>query len=202
MFDDLADLEAVALLSPPPARGKAPKAVAFGASRDLTVQDVAALHAPTAQVTPRAPLQVLRYRHHRIARLIAEGHKHVRISEMVGVSPGRISVYLEDPAFRELIEHYAEEIRGEYLDVHERLAALGVSAMEELQDRLDNNPLHLTNKELKDIMESAMDRSIAPNKAEGARAASGGTQVQINFIKSEQEGAGPIIDVTPKSEEV
>lgn len=203
MADDLADLEAIALLAPPPARGRTAKAVAFGAQRELNVQDIAALHAPDAVVTRQAPLQVLRYRHHRLARLLAEGHKHVAIAEMVGYTPGRISVLLEDPAFRELVEHYAEAVRDEYLDVHERLAALGVSAMEELQERLDESPKALSNKELQGIMETALDRSIAPNKASGASAGggSGKTQIQINFVKSEQNDEDCLINVTPKEKE-
>jgi len=204
MHDDLADLEAIALLAPPPARGKAAKALAFGCQRELTVQDIAALHAPEALVTRQAPLQVLRYRHHRLARLIAEGHKHVAICEMVGYTPGRISVLLEDPAFRELVEHYAEEVKQEYLDVHERLAALGISAMEELQERLEDSPKALSNKELQGIMETALDRSIAPNKAAGhsASAGSGKTSIQINFVKSEiGNDEDCLINVTPEEKE-
>lgn len=204
MANDLADLEAIALLAPPPARGKAPKAVAFGSQRELTVQDIAALHAPEAVVTRQAPLQVLRYRHHRLARLVAEGHKYVDIGEMVGYTPGRISVLLEDPAFQELVKHYEGEVKQEYLDVHERLAALGITAMEELQERLEDSPKALSNKELQGIMETALDRSIAPNKAPGASAGggSGKTQIQINFVKSESdEDDHRVIDVTPQHKE-
>lgn len=182
-FDDLADLE-TAILSAPPPRGRLPKSLAFGPSRPLEGADIAALYSPTAIVTPVNPLQEIRHRHHLLARLVAEGHKYVAISGMIGISQSRITVLMDDPAMQELVAHYAEKVQTEYLDVHTRLASLGVSAMEELQERLDDEEkrANIKTKELTEIIEKSFDRSIAPNKSAGA---SSGVSVSVNFIKSE-----------------
>jgi len=46
-----------------------------------------------------------------------------------------------------------------YLDAHARLVALGLTAAEELLERLEESPEKLSTREVREIMEAALDRS-------------------------------------------
>jgi hypothetical protein len=183
MFDEL---EAIVMNAPPPARGRAAKTIAWGAVRELTDEDILALHSPMAAPVRQAPLRELRYRHHLVARLLAEGKSNTQISESIGMSVARISTLKQDPAFSELVEEYKEKIDEVYFDAHARLAALGITAVEELQARLDDSADRFTAEELRKIAESSLDRSIAPNKSGfGPGNAGPRTSINISFVKAD-----------------
>jgi hypothetical protein len=163
--------------------------------RELNAGDLdALLHPPpVGAVTPS--LGQIRHAHHTLAMLLAEGRKGVEISGITGYSPSRISILQGDPAFQELVAYYREQKEAVYLDVHQRLATLGMTAIEELQQRFEDRPEGFTNREVKEILESALDRSIAPAKTgKNAGAQPGGAAVSltVNFVKAHQ---GPVLDL-------
>lgn len=184
------ELARTIMQTPPPARGRKPASIAWGTPAELTEDDIFALHSPTKEIAPHVDIKQIRHRHHFIARLIAEGRKHVEISAIASISQSRISVLLQDPAFAELVAYYKDQVRGTYLNVHEKLANIGVTAMEELQDRLDTSPETFKNKDLKEIIETTMDRSAAPSKAGTGIAA-----VKIVFVDAPE--APRVLDITP-----
>lgn len=144
------------------------------------------------QDSPDRMLQVLRTGHHKLAQLLARGVSDADASMMTGRSVSSISTLRNDPAFKELLAYYAEQQSGRDFDAYERLVALGGTAMDVLQERLEETPDKFTNNELRQIVESTMDRSAAPAKGDPRLGAGkqAGLNVQINFVPAK----GPVIE--------
>lgn len=102
-------------------------------------------------------LQKIRAMHHRMAQMAAAGRSNVEISASCGVRPDTVSHLREDPAFQELLAHYQEMEKELWKEVRERAAMLGVSAVEELQTRLMENPDSIPTKALLEMMQSGLD---------------------------------------------
>ena len=127
--------------------------------RDLTAADVASLaHArPLEQVTP---IGQLRHQHHLLARLLAEGKQVTEAAEITGYSVTYISrLKTQDKSFKDLIAYYGEQVQEIYVSVHERLKGLGLNTIEELQDRLAEEPEKFTKRELMELAALCFDRS-------------------------------------------
>ena len=166
------------------ARGKRSGPLELVVMRELNGGDLDLLRNPPAQGQIVAPLQRLRHTHHMLARLLAEGRPGVECSMITGYSQSRISILQNDPAFKELVAYYAQQTEAKYLDVHERLASLGIDTIEELHERLDTQPEKITTRELMELAELTLDRSVAPPKGAAAKGQGGGVpvSVSINFV--------------------
>jgi hypothetical protein len=144
----------------PSGRGKRGAVVQAQIRRPLTKADVDALWAlpegGLSSVTP--PLQRIRFQHHSLARLLAEGRTHQEASLITGFSPSRISILQKDPAFKDLLASYKGMTDEVYVNVHERLAALGMNTIEELQERLDTEPESFSHNELMELSKLTLDR--------------------------------------------
>lgn len=149
------------VLAPPPARGRRPKHIFAEYRRDINEADVQALwDLPAGGLDSNTrPLVKLRFQHHYLARLIAQGEPDTRCALCTGYSPSRISILKGDPAFQELISYYKTQVEEVYIDVHQRLAAMSLNSLEELQDRLDTEPEKFSIRELKELVEMGMDRT-------------------------------------------
>lgn len=106
-----------------------------------------------------SPLIRIRTRHHLLAQLLAEGRGNAEAGLLTGYSASRISILKADPAFVELIEHYRTQVEAKYVSVHERLACLGLNAIEELQERLEEDAEGFSKRELMDVAALALDRA-------------------------------------------
>lgn len=173
--------------------------------RDLDDGDLPEILAPpeVGAVTPT--VLELRHGHHTIARLLADGTKQVEISAITGYSQSRISILKGDPAFQELIEYYRTQKEAIYLDVHQRLGTLAITAVEELQQRLDEEPHKITNREVREIAEMALDRSYTKGATQPK--APGAMSLTVQFVTPAPEApeggratTHPVIDLD--SEEV
>lgn len=199
MSVDVAVLDELVLGS---ARGgrKVAKPLALEVVRELGEGDLPALQAPQALGSTAPALVAIRNTHHMLARLLAEGRKPQECSLITGHSASRISILQNDPAFKDLVAYYRENVEAQYADVHARLAGLGMTAVEELQQRLEEEPEKFSAREVKEIAEFALDRSIAPKKTAGGPGGggpgSGGLSININFVEP-QAGGMPMLDVTP-----
>lgn len=162
--------------------------------RDLTPADVEVLNTVPLGDS-YVPLKALRATHHSLARLLASGVKPAEAAATTGHSISRVNAMICcDRAFIDLIEHYKGEVTRQYIDVHARLAVLGLATIEELQERLEVTPGQFTNKELFALAELTFDRSIAPSKGTGGRtgqSANGNAGVNVN-----------VTFVSPKAPEV
>ena len=151
---------------------------------------------------PERMLQTLRTGHHRLAQLLAADVSVADASLMTGRSPSSIAALKADPAFRELLAYYAQQQSGRDFEAYDRLVTLGATAMDVLQERIEEAPDKFTNNELRQLVESTMDRSAAPAKGD-PRAGAGkqqGLNVSINFVPSRPLGAvveaeGTIVDI-------
>jgi len=115
-------------------------------------------HQPPPITSKPPPLKRLRETHHRLAQLLAEGRKSVEISRITGYSQSRISILQNDPLFSGLLADYQDQNRAAFVDVARRLEALGLSAMEEIRDRLEMDPEGFSNKELLGVLKVVFGR--------------------------------------------
>ena len=159
--------------------------------RDLTADDIKSLSTrATYGSQPSQLIQKLRAPHHTLARLLAEGKKHPECSIVTGYTVEYIVMLERDPAFQELVAYYREQITPIYLNVHERLATLGAMAMEIIQERMsDSEKVNtMTTGQLREIMNDALDRSVAPSKVmQGAGGFNGGQPapaINIQFVSA------------------
>jgi hypothetical protein len=173
----------------PPGKGRRPAPIHYGPPRALTEADIASMWERQAEGAKGIPrIKTLRYNHHLLAKAVASGKSLLECSQMCGLTVGRISDLKNDPAFQELVSFYAEELNEVYVDVHQRMAALGTSVLEELQERFEAEPEKFTKRELMDLFTTMADRSIAtakggPNPQQVIATGNGaGLALQINFV--------------------
>lgn len=140
-------------------------------------------------------LQSLRTGHHQLAQLLAAGISVADASLMTGRAPTSIQALKGDPAFKELMAYYAEQQEKRDLNMYDRLVTLGATATEVLQQRIEEAPERFSNNELRQLMESTMDRSAAPAKGDPRNGAQrqGGTTLNIQFVQAGP--SGPVVEV-------
>ena len=175
-------LDTIALQGIPSARGRRPSPLSLSFVRELNEGDLDVLVNPPPKGVETSPIARIRHTHHLLARCLAEGRKPTEVSLITGYSLSRISILQNDPSVKELIAYYATNVAEQYLDVHARLAALGVSTLEELQERLEENPDGFTAAQLMALAELALDRSVAPPKSTSKNSGDvGGPAINFNI---------------------
>lgn len=193
-------LDGIAIAS---ARGRQAAPLAISVKRELTIADKEELEHPSPKGTEIQPLAKLRHTHHMAARLLAEGRPPGEVALVTGYSNSRISILQQDPAFAELVEYYRTQVTTAYVNVHERLAALGLATVDELQERLEADPESFKNRELMDLATMLLDRTVAPPKGakpgmSGGGGGGAGVKVTVNFVKS--DSPGPLLDASPDTQ--
>ena len=174
----------------PAAKGRKQIGVELEFVKNLEPEDLPRLLAESAPTTQQ--LVEIRAPHHRMAQLIAQGTENWEVALLTGYSPTYISrIKNEDPAFKELVESYIGMEEEKFADVLDRMRTLGLSAAEELQQRLTDNPADWTKRELMELeklnlVEPAMrvadrmvDRRSGPSGAPG-----GGFNIAVNFVQA------------------
>lgn len=179
--------------------------VAWTLIRELTLDDLAPLMdsgALTPQPANARNLSSVRSTHHMIAQLMAEGKGNAEISLIMGYNPGYLSALRNDPAFRELLAYYGTEREKVFVDVLERMKGLGVHALEELHERVEQGPEKFKNRELLEIAELMLVKGSG--SAAGASVGPA-VNISVNFVPSPGEtpgqGSTPILDLVPNSGE-
>jgi len=130
----------------------------FSVERELEEMDVVLRETLGAGGSKTPSIKTLRATHHRLAQAIASGSSDAEASLITGYSLSRISVLKQDPAFAELLAHYAAARDSVFIDVQQRMAGFAVDALEELQERLEIKPQTFTNKELNELIKTTADR--------------------------------------------
>lgn len=208
-----AGLSGLGLRTVPSARGRKGSPVAPPQFlRDLLPEDIQLLAEPPAEgsLAPVPAIRRMRQSHHLVARLFAEGRKAVEISQITGKSQSWLSTLQRDPAFEELIAYYGGQVEKVYTNVHERLATVGLTALEEIQERLDDDEAsaEMSLLELQRIVEMAFDRSVAPGLSKpgavGQSSAGAGVSLSVTFVQSTpSEGDSPVgistVPATPRT---
>lgn len=140
----------------PRTRGRAARPLYVEFLRDLTPADIALLASERGIVAK--PVQRLRDRHHSLARCLAQGMSNNEACAVTGYDPSRISILMGDPAFKDLLAHYRkieDSLMGEFTD---RATTLTLTAMNELQDRLEDKPEDISTGMLLEVVKTGADR--------------------------------------------
>jgi len=165
--------------------------VQIAIARPLTQDDLATL--ASRQAPPQGQrLARIRHSHHLLAQCLARGSTQAEASAITGYDPAYISALRGDPAFEELLQHYAG-IAGElFVDVMERMKALGLSTIDEITHRFESDPDAFSNRELMELAELML---IKPKRLELAGAGAGAgapaaPTININFVAPKQLADG------------
>ena len=134
-------------------------AATISSVRPLTTEDLAFLRTGHATIDP---IKRIRDRHHHIAWLLALGRSHKDIAAEVHLNPERISIYLRDPTFSELIARYREEIAESRRQHTDDFVAKATETMKlaeaEVQKRIESDPDSVHIRDLNRIAADRMDR--------------------------------------------
>lgn len=178
--------------------------------RTLTPTDVEAIVAaagPGGNAPAKLPgpaqgptLQSLRHAHHHLAQVLAQGASLADAALRTGYSIAYISNLKNSPAFAELLAHYAGVREEIFVDALKRLKALGISAMEELQERLALDPAGFSKREIMDLIKlSLVD---APGPRSGAPGAPGGSALAVNVTFVSSRGEAPKAEIELESRRI
>lgn len=105
--------------------------------RELDACDIALLQDERGTQAP--PLKRLSERHHALARCLASGMADGDAAITCGYVASRVSILKADPAFKELLAFYSQDVNTKYLDMHGVLAGLSLDAAMELRERLETD---------------------------------------------------------------
>lgn len=125
--------------------------------RELDIGDLAALNEPANSKAPA--LQRISDRHHRLARLLAEGMSPAEAGMACSYVPSRVSILQADPSFQALVAMYREKLDHVYNDLHERLKSLAATAADELLHRLEDAPDGFETGDLTKLVALGADRT-------------------------------------------
>lgn len=163
--------------------------------RELEAADLPALMSTDSGAVSIDPdgvsLSRVRSAHHMLAQLCAEGKSNIEIGAISGYNPAYISALRNDPAFKELLAHYSSIREKLFVDVLERMKFLGLSSIEELQQRLVEEPEKFTRQELMQMADMLLIKPAAVMAANSSRAAA--PSISIKFVGG-PGGSGPIIE--------
>lgn len=197
LFDEL-------ILPGRPGRGRK-TALAVEAVRELATEDIMELmNEPLPPANTPAGLTHIRHSHHRLAQLLVEGKANAEISAITGYSPSYISNLQRDPTFAELVDFYHQKAGEVFVDTLERLKLVGLTALDVLQTRFEENAEKISTREIMETVEMAL---IKPTRA-STTAAPGSTvspQINIAFVApqskltSQVDDAKMVIDITPST---
>lgn len=185
MSDDL-----LAELNLPSARGarRVAAPVAVSIVRELTEADLPALQAPGPVDALPSRIARVSYSHHQLARLLARGEDHTTASLITGYSMSWISALMGDPAFTELLATYSAERQQVFVDALERMRTLGISAVEELQARLEEEPEGWSRREMMELAELMLIKSGATGAKTGLGAGAPSVTINVSprFVQATQ----------------
>lgn len=166
--------------------------------RELTPDDVLAA-AEGSSVAGPTSLASIKHAHHRIAQLLVEGASSAKVSLLTGYSPSYVARLQGDPAFRELLAYYGSQAEVIHVDVLERMKVAGLSALDELTQRLEAAPGEWTKKDLMEFTKLTL-----PQLPAGTGMSTGPTgpaiALNVQFVNTPQKGeaapGGQTIDIT------
>jgi hypothetical protein len=150
-------------------------------------------------------VQALRASHHQLAQLLARGAAATEASLITGYSISRISILKSDPTFAELLASYQVNRELVFADTLERMRILGLSTLDELQDRLEADPARWSNRELMEMAElmlvkpriaGPMGQSSALGGSTPGTGQGSAVTVNVKFVSAEAPAF--TIDATPE----
>lgn len=141
----------------PRGAGRASKALIAEMGRDLRESDLSLLTQERGIQAPQ--IKKLRDRHHALARALAAGMRDHEASAITGYSISRISILKSDPTFQDLLSGYTEASAEVFADFVTRASGLALEAVNELHERLEEEPDSFTHAQLLEVVKTTADRS-------------------------------------------
>ena len=131
--------------------------------RPLEPRDIESLSVERGVQKPKqlSSLSRLSERHRTLARLLACGKSSGEISTITGYTESRIAILKSDPAMKNLIKHYSEEVDIVFTQTNEKLAQVASTALDVIQDRLEDDEAvaAMSVAQLLEVVKTAADRS-------------------------------------------
>ena len=127
------------------------------AVRELCADDLLRLGDEKGSTAPA--IKRISERHHALARNLAGGMASSEAAIVCGYALSRVSILLDDPAFKELLSFYRTDVNAQYRDLHARLSGLALDAAEELSLRLEDAPEDLSVTQLMELTKMGADRT-------------------------------------------
>lgn len=141
----------------PRGSGRASRPLTAVYVRDLQPADVSLL-ASERGIKP-TPIARLRDRHHSLARCLAQGMKDAEASAVTGYDVSRISILKSDPTFKELVDHYQRQENSLLADFTERATSLSLTALNEIQERIEEDAESVSMTTLLEVVKITADRT-------------------------------------------
>lgn len=126
---------------------------------EVTAADLELVKAYGSRGHTVSPRKRLTERHHASARLLAAGTTPGRVAIITGLTRQSITLLQNDPSFKELVAYYRDQVEDEYRGMHAQLAGLGVDALEEIRNRLEEEPEKIGFNSLMEIVKITADRT-------------------------------------------
>lgn len=104
-------------------------------------------------------LKRLSARHHRLAQMLGEGVPPGEAGLACGYCASRVSILQTDPSFKQLVDFYAAQRHAAFVKTGQKLAEVADTAIEILQDRLEDSPNEFTVPQLLSVITTAADRT-------------------------------------------
>jgi len=156
-FDNLPDMNLTARDLGLRLTGRASKHITAVVAGPLTQGHLDSLQDERGTVAE--PIKKLRAKHHALARAIASGISDGDAAILIGYNASRVSILKSDPSFMELVRFYTVKVDDAYMGMHERMAGLGLDAVNELSDRLDEDPEGFSITQLMELSSRMADRT-------------------------------------------
>ena len=137
-------------------KGRPSSSIVETFAREISEADLA---MPATQVQKAPELKKIRDSHHALARVLATGMGEQEAAAITGYSSSRISILKADPQFNELLEFYRGQAQEVVADFRTRMVNMGLDALQELQDRMNDSPQDFSVGMLKDIVKEIADRT-------------------------------------------
>ncbi len=147
-----------------PKAGAVPLVFEFVA--ELAENDLLLLDSDARVKVGAPPIERIRPRHHALAKSLARGMRPGIAAATHGFSVSRVSILASDPTFKELVEHYRREEQHDYANVQERLTGITVAAMDELAERIEEDPKSVPTAQLTRLVMVGADRTGHGPKAQ------------------------------------
>lgn len=142
----------------------------FNVVRDLTAEDLFQLLSEPITASAPPTLQKITSNHHAMARLIASGKSSQQVAILCNRTPQRIRDLTRDPAFKELVSFYENQISDAEINdevrLRNKLVTVAETAVDEIEERLDDpeRRAKIPVSELRQIATMGLDRTVAPPK--------------------------------------
>ena len=176
---------------------------------ELTEEDLGFLQ--TNRGTSAPEIKRVRHSHQMLARLLAIGVSPKECAARLNISASRISILQNDPTFKGLLQVYHEKQDEITHEILENFREVGLNAIQEIRDRLLEEPEKFQNGQLLDLATAALDRLGHGPTAKVAiahvdiqelrRNASVARQDQITFRSNDRETEVLTIEVDPAAAE-